>query len=313
MSADPGPPTISVTIVLHNSAGDLRECLRAIRPEIEEGSAELIAVDNASPDESAALVAEELPSAQLIRAEENLGFAAGANLAWPHARGRYWVLLNPDVVMPPRGLHGLGEWMDRHPGVGIGSAEIAAMDGSLNGSTGRAFPSLGRVLLELSRVHKLLPRETRARVMRGPYWMGGDHVDAGWVPGTAMIARRAAVEEAGLLDESFFLYGEDIEWCWRMRKSGWSVGVCSSVTARHRERASAVATFTEAETSSRGARGVLRAAEVTRGRRYARLWGRAIALAFALEARHPRRSPEHKTHSLEQAHVWRDALRTKSE
>ena len=67
----------------------------------------------------------------------------------------------------------------------------------------------------------------RGRIMRGAYWRGGDQLDAGWVPATALLVRRQAVDSAGLLDERFFLYGEDIEWCWRMRRAGWSIGVCS--------------------------------------------------------------------------------------
>ena len=121
----PSPsPTVSVTIVLHNSERELERCLEAIRPEILSGFAELIAVDNASPDGSAGTVARSLPDARIIRSEENLGFAAGANLAWPHVRGRYWLLLNPDAELDAGGIERLAAWMDQHPHLGAASAEL---------------------------------------------------------------------------------------------------------------------------------------------------------------------------------------------
>ena len=239
-------PTVSVTIVLHNSEHELRGCLAAIRPDLQSGFAELIAVDNASPDDSAGEVARALPAAKIIRSARNLGFAAGANLAWPHVRGRYWLLLNPDTELDEGGIEKLAAWMDANPQLGAASAELAGQLGDELPSTGRALPSPWRPLLEASRLHLLLPRRARGGILRGAYWRGGDQLDAGWVPATALMARREAIESVGLLDDRFFLYGEDIEWCWRMRQSGWSVGVCSTVHALHREGASALRTFDEA-------------------------------------------------------------------
>jgi N-acetylglucosaminyl-diphospho-decaprenol L-rhamnosyltransferase len=307
--AAPPSPTVSVTIVLHNSEQDLGRCLAAIRPAVSSGFAELIAVDNASPDGSAGAVARSLPDARIIRSDENLGFAAGANLAWPHVRGRYWLLLNPDAELERGGLERLAAWMDANPQLGAASAELMGPDEGGPRSTGRALPSPWRALFEASRLHLLLPARTRGRVLRGAYWRGGDQLDAGWVPATALLVRRGAVDSAGLLDERFFLYGEDIEWCWRMRRAGWSIGVCSGVHCRHREAGSASRTFTDEAVRHRMVEGELKAVRKLRGDRYARRYARATALALKLEALHPGRSAKRRRSAIAAAREWGRAAR----
>ena len=300
-------PTVSVTIVLHNSERELGRCLAAIRPDVLRGFAELIAVDNASPDDSAGAVASVVPDARMIRSDENRGFAAGANLAWPHARGRYWLLLNPDAELDEGGMERLAAWMDAHHQLGAASAELTGPVGGEPLSTGRAQPSPWRALLEASRLHLLLPRRTRGRILRGAYWSGGDQLDAGWVPATALLVRREAVDSAGLLDESFFLYGEDIEWCWRLRRAGWSIGVCSTVRARHWEGGSALRTFDHEAVRRRMVEGEVEAVRKIQGDRYARAYARANALALGIESRHPGRSAERRRSARSAARAWHRA------
>jgi N-acetylglucosaminyl-diphospho-decaprenol L-rhamnosyltransferase len=301
-------PAVTVTIVLYNSEPLLTRCLEALRPELDSGVAELVAVDNASPDDSSAVLTREARLAKLIRAERNLGFAGGANLGWPSAEGRYWMLLNPDVELQAGGLRALTEWMDARPRVGVASAEIDHGPGEAR-SAGRALPAAWRPLLEASRLHLLLPRTLRGRIFRGAYWRGGDQLTAGWVPGTAMIARREAVEQVGLLDERFFLYGEDIEWCWRMRRAGWRVGVCSTVVARHEEGSSAKRTFEQPEIRRRMVEGEVNAVRAVRGELAAKLYARATALALTIEANHPRRDPKRRRAARQGAALWKAASR----
>jgi GT2 family glycosyltransferase len=308
---DGSAPAVSVTVVLYNSERELDACIRSIRPELEDGFAELIAVDNASPDRSVAVVEREAPEAHVLRAERNRGFATGANLAWPHVRGRYWMLLNPDVTLEPGALGALVSWMDRRPQIGIASAELRDGDGGGPLSAGRALPSPWRPLLEASRLHLLLSRGLRGRLLRGAYWTGGDQLDAGWVPCTAVIARRDAVEVTGLLDERFFLYGEDMEWCWRMRQAGWGVGVCSGVQARHRGSSSAVRTYGYTETRLQMALGELNAIQLARGYTHALLYAWTTAAALALEAMAPRRrSKGRRTSARAAARIWHAAARS---
>jgi N-acetylglucosaminyl-diphospho-decaprenol L-rhamnosyltransferase len=302
-------PTVSVTVVLHNSADRLRECLEPLRASVESGFAEVIAVDNASPDDSASIVRSVLPSARVVVSDVNRGFAGGVGLAWPEVRGTYWLLLNPDIVVPPEGLERLCAWMDGHPDLGVASPELTDASVAMPGSVGRALPSLGLALLEVTRLHRLLGAGRRASLYGGPYWTGGDQLDAGWVPGAAALARRSAVEQAGPPSERFFMYGEDVEWCWRVRRAGWRVGTCASVRFEHAQGASARATWDAAELERRRAAGTFAAVAVMRGRRYARLYAGLTAVSLALQARSPRMDAEQKGRLRAAARAWRRAGR----
>jgi GT2 family glycosyltransferase len=297
-------PELTIAIVLYNSADTLADCLRSIREELDSGFAELVAVDNASPDDSVAVLRAEFPAARVVELDGNRGFAAGANAALARASGRYWLLLNPDVRVPAGGLQHLLAWMDAHPRLGVASPEIVDANGRWE-EPGRALPSIARVLLRLTRLHRLLPADARRRVFRGGYWTSGDQLNAGWVPGTAMIVRPAAAHEVGPLCEQLFMYGEDLEWCWRMRKAGWRVGVCSSTTFVHGTSSSARRTFGEDEVQRRIAEGLDGACQRMYGPRHARALARVTALAYALDARVPGKSPRERDQARAAARVWR--------
>jgi GT2 family glycosyltransferase len=296
-------PELSIGIVLHNSAEALSECLRSVRAAVDTGSVELIAVDNASPDDSVAIVEREVPAARLVRLDENRGFAAGANAAMAQAAGRYWLLLNPDVRVPAGGLEALVSWMDAQPELGVASPDIVGDDGVWE-SPGRAFPSIGRTLLELSRLHRALPRKLRGRLLRGPYWPGGDQLDTGWVPGTAMLVRPEAARQAGPLREDFFMYGEDVEWCWRMRCAGWRVGVCAEATFIHQRGSSVERSWGAHERERRIAAGIDAACRQLRGPGHARVIAAFTALALALEALGPGRDAAHRERMRDAARTW---------
>lgn len=300
-------PTVSITIVVHNSARCLEACLDSLRDDLASGFAELLVVDNASPDDSMAIVAREWPRARCIDAGGNRGFAAGCNLAWPSVRGRYWLLLNPDVVVPAGGLRQLVEWMDRDRGLGAASPELVDGEGRRR-SAGQRFPSLGLSLLEIFRFHRLLPASLRGRLMRGAYWRGGDQRDVDWIPGTALLARREAVAAAGVLSEEFFMYGEDIEWCWRIHQAGWKIGVCGAVAFPHFEASSSERTWGSEATLGRIAGGIYRACRSIRGPRYARAYAAVQAAALAVESRLPHRSAEQRARARVFARAFREAV-----
>jgi GT2 family glycosyltransferase len=160
------------------------------------------------------------------------------------------------------------------------------------------------VVAEMLRLHKLLPARLRGRIFLGPYWTGGDTTDADWVPGTAIIARREAVEQAGGPDPSFFLYGEDIEWCWRMRRAGWAIGYCSGVVVRHEGSASNLRTYGRSDTLLRMARTEIEAVRRARGGLRARLYGAAMGMACAIESIQPRRSTDVRARNRAALRVW---------
>jgi N-acetylglucosaminyl-diphospho-decaprenol L-rhamnosyltransferase len=296
-------PELSIIIVLHNSADALEACLHSLRPAVESDQAELIAVDNASPDASLAMLSRQLPAARIVKLSENRGFAAGVNTALRSATGRYWLLLNPDVRVTPEGLKGLVAFMDRHPELAVASPELRGKHGERE-TPGRAVPSIARALLELTRLHRVLPAAARGRVLRGPYWTGGDQLATGWVPATALIVRPSAATEVGLMREDFFMYGEDLEWCLRMRRAGWKIGVCSRVEFRHDGSSSATRTFGEAEKERRIAAGLYAACRVAYGPFHARVLAAITALAHGLEAAAPRRDADDRLRARATARAW---------
>ena len=302
MTASDGT-AVSIAVVLHNSAEHLPDCLTSIAPAVRAGWAELIALDNASPDHGAAIVRSQLPEATVIAAERNLGFAAGANRALRQATGELWLLLNPDVVVPEGGLSTLADWMRRHPDVGAASPEIHERDGTWS-SPGRTFPSILRTLAEIARLHRLLSPRDRGRILRGPYWTGGDQLRAGWVPGTAMILRPAAIRDAGPLREDLFMYGEDIELCWRLRRHGWQIGVCAATSFTHTPSSSARVSFGADETDRRIVAGVDGACRIMYGPAHARALAATTALSLMAEAASPGRLPEHRRTARTLARLW---------
>ena len=297
-------PELSIAIVLYNSGDRLPDCLRSIRPELDSGFAELIAVDNASPDDSVPILHAQVPSAQVVEMDGNRGFAAGVNAAIARARGRYWLLLNPDVLAPAGGLRRLVAWMDAYPALAVASPDLVDVDGHWE-EPGRALPSVGRTLLRLSRLHRLLPAVVRRRVFRGGYLTRGDQLNVGWVPGTAIIVRPVAVSEVGPLREELFMYGEDLEWCWRMGRAGWGIGVCSSTTFVHDTSSSARLSFGEDYVQRRIAEGTDAACRLIYGARHARVLAALTALAFTLDARAPGKSPAQRDQARASACVWR--------
>ncbi len=302
-------PVVSVTVVAYNSDDCIRRCLLSVQDVVDKGFAELIVVDNDSPDRSARIVTEEFPEAKLVRSGINRGFAGGCNLAWPFVRGRYWLLLNPDVVVPARALERLVEWMDRRPELEVGSPGLTDGAGRVI-SAARRFPSLSGSILEMLRLHRLMSSAKRAELLLGAYWTGTeDHLNVDWVPGTAMIVRREVVGDAGLLSEHALMYGEDTEWCWRIRRAGWRIGACGALRFQHDEGQSAIRTWGEMERNGRMWRGTYASCARMRGIMYCRLLMVANALALAIEAYHPGRRPEARAQSRNHLRVHMALLR----
>jgi GT2 family glycosyltransferase len=225
-------PDLTVTVVSWNTRDLLRACLGSIPAGGGPLTVEIHVVDNHSSDGSAEMVRDEFPQVQLIVNQENVGFARANNQSWEKAKGRYWLLLNSDAEARPGSLARLVEFMDAHPRAGLATARLIGTDGE---SQHCAQPpvSLWRPLAEATRLHKLLPQRVRARQFLGPYFQYDEDARIGWTWGTALIARRETVETVGPLSEKFFMYGEDLEWCLRMRQKGSEIWFCSTAEVLH--------------------------------------------------------------------------------
>ena len=250
MSPVDATPSVSVSIVTWNSGREIAHCLRSVTRQHGERVVETIVVDNASSDDTVAVVRQGFPQVQLHANPHNIGFAAAQSQAWPLTQGRYWLLLNPDVELRDDCVERLVAFMDGHPQAGAVTPRVLDAEG-LPQHCAQATPAIWRTLLELSRLHKLLPRRWRGRLLLGPYWSYDRTERVGWTWGTALMVRRAMVEALGPLDSGFFMYGEDLEWCLRMRHAGWEIWFCAEAEAAHGGAASARQCWQDAERQRR--------------------------------------------------------------
>ena len=223
---------VSVIIVSYNSTPVLRQCLDSLRTHEFSGSMEVIVVDNASSDGTPGMVREEYPWVNLIAGEENLGYSKGVNIGIRAARGRYFFILNPDTAVKPDAIAKLMTFMDRTPEAGIVGPRLVFHDGNTQLSC-RRFYTFKVLLLRRTPLGKLFPN---ARAVRDHLMLDFDHNstrEVDWLLGAAMFVRREAVENVGLMDERFFLYFEDVDWCYRMKQNGMSVFYHSDAVVTH--------------------------------------------------------------------------------
>ena len=174
-------------------------------------------VDNSSRDGSGYEVKKAFPTVHLIENEKNLGFAKAANQGLQKASGRYVLLLNPDTQVKERAIERLLSFMEAHPEVGIAGPQLLNADGSKQNSIAN-FPSLVTELLNKSLLRWLFPKE-----FPGKERNYSEPVEVDSVIGACMMVRQDALDQVGLLDEDYFLFLEETDWCYRMKKAGWKI------------------------------------------------------------------------------------------
>ncbi len=213
---------LSICIVNWNTRDDLRQCLQSLPGGAGELTLEVFVVDNASTDGSPAMVSSEFPQVTLLRNPNNSGFAHANNQALARCRGDYLLLLNSDTVVHPGALSAFVDAMEAQPEAGIGGAKLLNSDGSLQFSC-RRFPTFTAGLLRNNPIGRLFPGNAKVQ----DYLMTDfDHnvaAEVDWVSGAALCMRRATLEQIGLLDETYFMYCEDVDWCYRAHQAGWKI------------------------------------------------------------------------------------------
>ena len=236
---------LSIILLSYNTEVILKEALRRVYLPKKINDFEVIVVDNASTDNSCDMVEREFPQAKLIRHTRNVGFAAGMNIGIKAAKGDYILLLNSDAYVLEDTLDETVSFMDRNPKVGILGPQLVCEDGSPQPSA-RQFPSPWRKWRVLSGVEARYPRfETHF-----DYFHLDDSIIPNtrlvdWVPGTYFVIRRDLLDEIGLLDERFFMYFEEVDYCYRARQANWDVAFHPALTVIHLGGASAVSTQKE--------------------------------------------------------------------
>lgn len=229
-------PRVAVVIVNYQSYAELHACLASLGAPADDTA--LVVVDHATRAREADAIATAFPHVRLVRVEANSGFAAGVNRGARLARARYTLLLNPDTIAAPDLPARLADWMDAHPDVGAAGPRILNNDGSTQASA-RRFPDFTTGIAGRSSwLTRVLPNNPLSRRNLAPSIRTDTPADVDWVSGACLITRREAYEAIGGMDEGFFLYWEDADFCRRLTGAGWRVTYVPSIAIRHTAGAS---------------------------------------------------------------------------
>ncbi len=235
---------VSILIVSWNVRDLLRRCLDSIVSSQSEDhpapterrrlNTEILVVDNASNDGTVEMLRAEFPTARVIANPANVGFTRANNQALAIAQGRYLFLLNPDTELGPGALQTLFAYAEQHPRVGIIGPRLFYGDGSPQSSR-RRFPTLATAFFESTRLQQWFPRH--AAITR--YYMldtrDDETQEVDWVNGAAMFVRRQVYEQVGGFDEQFFMYSEELDWCYRTQRAGWQIIYLPTAQVTHYE------------------------------------------------------------------------------
>jgi GT2 family glycosyltransferase len=213
---------LSIIIVSWNTKALLEKCLSKLEPELSGIESEVFLVDNASPDNSAAMVTEEFPWVKLTANKSNRGFAAANNQVLPQSSGRYILLLNPDTEVEPGVLKTLMAFLDNHPKAGVVAPQLLNTDGSIQQSC-RQFPTFTGMTYELLGLSRLFPKDERFRQYKMLDWNHDSERPVDQPEGACLMLRRQVIDEVGTLDEGYFMLFEEVDWCYRIKQAGWEV------------------------------------------------------------------------------------------
>jgi N-acetylglucosaminyl-diphospho-decaprenol L-rhamnosyltransferase len=241
---------LGIVIVNYKTCDLLRECLQSIYESRGDFSYQVCVVDNCSQDGSCAMVEKEFPQVRLIESEVNGGYAYANNLGLralgfaqtsdekpSESTPRYALLLNPDTLLPPSALQEMLDFVEKHPEAGVAGPRLVLADGSLDLACRRSFPSPEVSFYRMVGLSKLFPKSRRFGRYNLTYLDPDEVAEVDSVVGAFMLVRAEALKQVGLLDESFFMYGEDLDWAYRIKKVGWKVYYNPEVTVLHYKRA----------------------------------------------------------------------------
>jgi N-acetylglucosaminyl-diphospho-decaprenol L-rhamnosyltransferase len=236
---------LAIVVVAYNVCELLRACLRSIPRSATILPHEVWVVDNGSTDATSAMVREEFPSVRLIQAG-NVGYSRGNNLALRQilastdgdSTPRYVLLLNPDTEPPPGAIDEMVQFLDAHPEAGVAGPRLVRVDGSLDLACRRSFPTPAVSFYHFVGLGRLFPGSRRFGRYNLTYLDQRAVAEVDSVVGAFMLVRGALLRSVGLLDEAFFMYGEDLDWALRIKRAGWNVLYNGAVTVVHHKRAS---------------------------------------------------------------------------
>jgi GT2 family glycosyltransferase len=227
--------SLSVVIVNWNAGRALDDCLASLFASKPVGALEVLLVDNASTDGSQARAVRDYPGIKILQNAENRGFAPGANQGLESAVGELILLLNPDAVLQPSTILLLVDFMNEHPEAAVVGPRLLNPDGTVQGSARRDPSPWTGLFGRDAPVTRLFPNNPVSRRELPNLCHAGDApLEVDWISGACLLVRRAAYEQVGGLDERFFLFWEDADWCRRFRRAGWKVYYLPTAVGAHR-------------------------------------------------------------------------------
>ncbi len=215
--------TLSVIIVNYNVRAFLEHALYSVCKSLNSVDGEIIVVDNASDDGSVEMVQQKFPGVKLIVNDHNVGFAAANNKGMKESSGEFLLLLNPDTIVQENTFTVMIDFFRAHSGVGLAGCKILNPDGSLQLACRRSFPTPWVAFTKIIGLSSVFPRSTLFGRYNLTYLDEDETCRVDAVSGSFMFLRRTVLEVTGGLDEQFFMYGEDLDWCFRVKQAGWEI------------------------------------------------------------------------------------------
>ena len=214
---------LSVVFLSYNTRDLTEQALRTVLDASEGMTAEIFVADNASADGSAEMVAEKFPQVKLIRNGGNIGFAAGNNAALRQVSGEYVLIINTDTIVRRDTLSKMVEFLDAHPQAGACGCKVLDPDGTLQLDSRRGFPTPVAAFCKMSGLSRMFPDHPVIAHYHMTYLDPEQTAEVEVLSGSCMMVRKTAMDQVGLLDEDYFMYGEDIDWCYRIHQAGWKI------------------------------------------------------------------------------------------
>jgi GT2 family glycosyltransferase len=240
---------VTVAVVNTNARELLAACLRSLTPESKAGRADVWVVDNASTDGSAAMVRERFPGVELIASAKNLGFPQAVNHVAARTTGEWLAAANEDVELTPGALEALLAAGERHPEAAIIAPRLVLPDGTTQ-HTAYPFPTFGPTTANQLGLGRLSPRLGEQLCLEG-YWDPDRSRHVPWIFAAFVLIRRAAFDAVGGFDREMWLYADDVDLAWRLRKAGWKVWYEAGARVLHKGGAATLAMLGDDRTAVR--------------------------------------------------------------
>lgn len=230
----PAAPQVSIIIINYKTFGITTQCIDSVIRHTQRTSYEIILVENGTGEFTSEHTARWGSAVKLVVSEQNLGFAGGNNLGLAAATGKYILLLNSDTYLTDDAISATVDFLQEHPDAGAVSPRLVYPDGRTQ-SIAQRFPSAWYGLIELLRLQKLLGKQTAGKLLLGPFFDHNSTVRADWVWGAALMIPRAVLDQlpGKQLDEQYFMYWEDVQWCKDIRSLGYEIYFFAGATIVH--------------------------------------------------------------------------------